>query len=62
VSKVLPYAVAAVLIAWTVGYGRYQGRKGERMAAAYSAVAGSGEGVGTGEGVAEADAGDSHQG
>ena len=39
VSKVTPYAVAAVLIAWTVGYGRYQGRKGERMAAAYAAAA-----------------------
>ena len=33
ISKVLPYAVAAVLTAWTVGYGRYQKRKGERLAA-----------------------------
>jgi hypothetical protein len=38
VSKVLPYAVAAVLIAWTVGYGRYQRRQGERLAAAYAAA------------------------
>ena len=50
VSKVLPYAVAAVLTAWTVGYGRYQGRKGERMAAAYAAAAEPGEGAATGEG------------
>jgi intracellular septation protein A len=34
ISKVLPYGVAAVLIAWTFGYGRYHKRKGERMAAA----------------------------
>jgi hypothetical protein len=34
ISKVLPYAVAAVLIAWTFGYGQYQKRKGERLAAA----------------------------
>lgn len=39
VSKVLPYAVAAVLIAWTVGYGRYQKSQGERLAAAYAAAA-----------------------
>jgi hypothetical protein len=39
VSKVLPYAVAAVLIAWTVGYGRLQKRRGERLAAAYAAAA-----------------------
>ena len=39
VSKVLPYAVAAVLIAWTVGYGRLQKRRGDRMAAAYAAAA-----------------------
>ncbi len=41
VSKVLPYTVAAVLIAWTVGYGRYQKRKGERLAAAAAARAGA---------------------
>src|SRR5258706_6465073 len=33
-SKVLPYAVAAVLAAWTAGYGRYHKRQGERLAAA----------------------------
>jgi len=37
-SKVLPYAVAGVLIAWTLGYGRYQKRKGERLAAAAAAA------------------------
>jgi hypothetical protein len=34
VSKVLPYAVAAIMIAWTIGYGQYHKRKSERMAAA----------------------------
>ena len=43
VSKVLPYAVAAVLIAWTVGYGRYQKRQGDRLAAAYAAAAAEAE-------------------
>jgi hypothetical protein len=43
VSKVLPYAVAAVLIAWTLGYGRYQKRKGERLAAAAAAGTGAQE-------------------
>jgi hypothetical protein len=38
-SKVLPYAVAAVLAAWTVGYGRYHKRQGERLAAAAAARA-----------------------
>ena len=33
-SRVMPYAVAAALSAWTVGYGRYQKRQGERLAAA----------------------------
>jgi len=42
VSKVMPYAVAAVLIAWTFGYGQYQKRKGERLAAAAMA-AGAGD-------------------
>lgn len=37
ISKVLPYAVAAVLMAWTFGYGQYQKRKGERLAAAAAA-------------------------
>jgi hypothetical protein len=39
VSKVLPYAVTGVLAAWTVVYGRYQKRKGERLAAAAIAAA-----------------------
>lgn len=43
ISKVLPYAVAAVLTAWTVGYGRYQKRKGERMAAEVDAAAAAGD-------------------
>jgi hypothetical protein len=38
VSKVLPYAVAAVLSAWTIGYGRYHKRKGEQLAAAAAAA------------------------
>lgn len=47
ISKVLPYAVAAVLMTWTFGYGQYQKRKGERLAAAAAApsagVTGSGD-------------------
>jgi hypothetical protein len=39
VSKVLPYAVAGVLIAWTIGYGRLQKRRGDRIAAGYAAAA-----------------------
>jgi len=42
VSKVMPYAVAAVLTAWTIGYGRHQKRKGEQLAAA-AAAAGPGD-------------------
>src|ERR1700722_12903402 len=38
VSKVLPYAMAAALIAWTLGYGRLQKRRGDRIAAAYAAA------------------------
>ncbi len=38
ITKVLPYAVAAVLTAWTIGYGRYQKRKGEQLAAAAEAA------------------------
>jgi hypothetical protein len=71
VSKVLPYAVAAVLIAWTFGYGRYQKRQGERMAAAYAAAAEAAEGAGAAKDAggaaevgttSEGDAGGSHQG
>lgn len=39
VSKVLPYVVTGVLAAWTVVYGRYQKRKGDRLAAAAIAAA-----------------------
>jgi hypothetical protein len=39
VSKVLPYAVAAVLAAWTYAYGQRARRRGERMAAAAAAQA-----------------------
>lgn len=38
ISKVMPYVVAAVLMAWTFGYGQYQKRKGERLAAAAAAA------------------------
>ena len=31
------------LIAWTVGYGRYQKRQGDRLAAAYAAAAAKAE-------------------
>ena len=34
VSKVMPYAVAAVLVGWMFGYGRRARREGERLAAA----------------------------
>jgi hypothetical protein len=61
VSKVLPYAVAAVLIAWTVGYGRLQKRRGDRMAAAYAAAAVASEAAEASE-PAEADTGDAHHG
>jgi hypothetical protein len=39
ISKVLPYAVAGVLVLWTVGYGRQQKRRGERLAAEAAARA-----------------------
>jgi hypothetical protein len=37
-SKVLPYAVAAVLAAWTFGYGRRPKRRGEALGAAAEAA------------------------
>jgi intracellular septation protein A len=40
-SKVMPYIWAGIFVAWTVAYGRYQGKKGERMMAA-AAVEGPG--------------------
>jgi hypothetical protein len=39
ISKVLPYAVAAVLAAWTYAYGQRARRRGERMAATAAAQA-----------------------
>jgi len=33
-SKVTPFVFVAIFSAWTIGYGNYQKRKGERMAAA----------------------------
>ncbi len=38
VSKVMPYAVAAVLVAWMVLYGRHARRQGERLATAQIAL------------------------
>lgn len=38
VSKVMPFAVAGVLMAWTFGYGQHRKRVGERMAAAAEAA------------------------
>ncbi len=37
-SKVTPFLWAAILSAWTVGYGARQKKKGERMAAATGEV------------------------
>ena len=34
VSKVMPYAVAALLIVWTQAYGKRARRRGERLTAA----------------------------
>ncbi len=39
VSKVMPYAVAAVLAGWMIAYGRRARREGERLAAAAAADA-----------------------
>lgn len=43
-SKVMPYIWVGIFVAWTVAYGRYQGKKGQRMMAAAAA-----EGPGTGD-------------
>jgi hypothetical protein len=43
VSKVMPYAVAAALIGWMIGYGRRARRSGERLAAAALAGAEPGQ-------------------
>jgi hypothetical protein len=39
ISKVLPYAAAAILAAWTYAYGQRARRRGERLAAAAAAPA-----------------------
>jgi intracellular septation protein A len=39
ISKIMPFAFAAVLVAWTFGYGQQQGRKGRKMAARFAADA-----------------------
>ena len=39
VSKVMPYAVAAVLVGWMIGYGRHAKREGESIAAEAEAAA-----------------------
>jgi hypothetical protein len=41
VSKVMPYAVAGLLVAWTLGYGDWKRRQGERAAARHAAAAGA---------------------
>jgi hypothetical protein len=41
-SKVTPYIWVGVFVAWTVAYGRYQEKKGQRMMAAAAAVEGPG--------------------
>jgi hypothetical protein len=38
-SKVLPFVVAGVLIAWTIGYGNWSRRRGERAGAGQAAAA-----------------------
>jgi len=38
VSKVMPYVVAAALVAWMIAYGRYARRQGERLAAGAQAA------------------------
>jgi hypothetical protein len=49
-SKVTPYVWVGIFMAWTVAYGRYQGKKGQRMMAAAAAA----EAVG-GPGTSDAD-------
>jgi hypothetical protein len=39
ISKVMPYAVGAILAGWMVAYGRRTRREGERLAAAAQAAA-----------------------
>ena len=42
-SKVMPWVVTAVLVAWTVGYGRLQKRRGEALAAEAAARGDAGD-------------------
>jgi hypothetical protein len=49
VSKLMPYAVAAVLVGWMIAYGRRAKREGERLAAAALAEAERGLGRVTAE-------------
>lgn len=60
ISKVLPYAVAAVLMAWTAGYGRYQKRKGAQVAGGGPAHVDqlAGQVIGTGQRGRDAQPGD----
>ena len=43
----MPFIWAGIFMAWTVAYGRYQGKKGKRMMAAAAAAAAAAEGPGT---------------
>jgi hypothetical protein len=47
-TNITPLVFVAILLAWTVGYGAQQRKKGERTAAAASAATGEGTGEGTG--------------
>ena len=38
----MPFIWAGIFMAWTVAYGRYQGKKGKRMMAAAAAAEGPG--------------------
>jgi hypothetical protein len=48
ISKIMPFVFAALLVAWTFGYGEQQGRKGAQIAArlAVEAAAGSAQDAG----------------
>ena len=41
-SKITPYIWISIFMAWTVAYGRYQAKKGQRMMAAAADPAGPG--------------------
>lgn len=43
VTKIMPYAVAAVLVAWNVAYGKRSKRRGERLAADAAARTAAGD-------------------